>query len=159
MSAIDDGILALLDAHRPSSRAGRRPHIKKKVSFSNTVKENKESESKQKERDQFSHEETDQIADQNALEVRSFSRPSRESKFKYGSLDELFCKEGRTSERLSRWVNEWTSCYIIIDRFAFTWKVGLLTKQMQTYMSAKKDCTIYKSRSPHPSIRRRPRLE
>ena len=121
MSAIDDGILTLLDAHRPSSRAGIRPHIKKKVSFSNIiVKENNESESKQKERDQFSHEEADQIADQNALEVRSFIRPSCESKFKYGSLDEVF-GQGRNVIRKTQQVGERVDT---IGRFVCTLKVG-----------------------------------
>jgi hypothetical protein len=105
MNASDDGILTLLDA-QPSSRGGRRSKIKKKVSFSTSVKDDKNedphphSQPRQggNSQSQFIHEATEQGADQNEVEVPSFSRPSRGNTFKY-SLDDLFDDAGMSPKR------------------------------------------------------------
>ena len=102
MNASDDGILTLLDA-QPSSRGGRRSKIKKKVSFSTSVErqfEDPHTHSQQggNSQSQFIHEATEQGADQNEVEVPSFSRPSRGNTFKY-SLDDLFDDAGMSPKR------------------------------------------------------------
>ena len=101
MNASDDGILTLLDA-QPSSRGGRRSKVKKKVSFSTSVKDHAEHTHSQEGgtfQSQFIHEATEQgAADQNELEVPSFSRPSRGNTFKY-SLDDLFDDTGTNSNQ------------------------------------------------------------
>ena len=104
MNASDDGILTLLDA-QPSSRGGRRSKIKKKVSFSTSVKDNEDPHTHSQQggnsQSQFIHEATEQGADQNDVEVPSFSRPSRGNTFKY-SLDDLFDDAGLNPNQYRR---------------------------------------------------------
>lgn len=98
MNASDDGIQTLLDAQ--PSRGGRRSKIKKKVSFSTSVKDNEEHTHSQQGgnvQSQFIHE----GADQNEVELPSFSRPSRGNTFKY-SLDDLFDDAGMNSNQYRR---------------------------------------------------------